>query len=207
MTYTHRFKIICTFLYIAACATAAAEREQVQPLYLYSGAALSARPLSAEWLDYVGKSYFNGPGGGAVNELLAELVAAEPAAVSEWSERTQSELNGAISEDGLLRNNSWSAVRCSAHGCVAAIDSLDAVVRSPRPTGQIQTLKDRMRAYMTPQPGLPTGKDCLVFETHGGESEASSHWYILFFVFPNSSKVDGQSVSPHTEAAITQSSN
>jgi hypothetical protein len=53
-------------------------------------------------LEHLGKHYPDGRGAG--NELLTELVAAEPAPVSEWSERTRSELKAAISEDRLTQN-------------------------------------------------------------------------------------------------------
>ena len=142
------------------------------------------RPLSRQWLEI----WEGAPGNfladnGESNRLANELVASEQVATNAWSRRTEAEIQSAFDVDILLRKNSWSAARCSASGCIAAIE-LSPTASSGN---SVILFKVHLLAYLTPRLTTSHHTDITYFETGGSPVRK----YVVFFVFPDASATDG----------------
>jgi tetratricopeptide (TPR) repeat protein len=184
------------FMLIALCigAEAVADEWRAQLIFGASGAT-KARPLSVEWLNYWPNGHFFD---NAAGQLVTELVKSTRVDADTWSQRTGAEIRSAISTDDLLSNNAWSTVKCSRNGCIVAIDSLDLVMRTRESSTRIVVFKGRLLAYMTPRRLLSHHIDLAMFESDVAPDTQLTHYYVLFFIFPDRETLDGAS-SPRQE--------
>jgi hypothetical protein len=156
--------------------------EEKLPIIVGAFGGTNARPLSIEWLDYWSDKYPFGRDDHAPSHLVVELVRSERIDTDSWSQRTEAEIRAAIKADSDLRKNTWSEVRCSKRGCIAAIDPL-----APADNVLMITFASRLLANITPRGNL--SHDDIAMSEHDGDYDAKVNYgtHFLFFLFPAAS--------------------